>query len=165
MAPSRRRWPHWLSRLFAPLRSGHYWSYLLHGLIINLIVSTVTFSLAVTWWATTLGGLTYWFWQAFLPDPSVNDWPGWLQAQLPFLQGATVRAVESVAYLGTGDPLRHHAAVGDQRAGSPGASRDRGRLARTLALRRARRTGGRGGAAPGWTGGHRRGLRHATPRA
>lgn len=93
---------HRLSRLLAPLRSGHYWSYLLHGLIINPIVSTVTFSLAVTWWATTLGGLTYWFWQAFLPDPSVNDWPGWLQAQLPFLQGATVRAVESVAYLGTG---------------------------------------------------------------
>ncbi len=77
---------HWTSRLLAPLRSGHYWSYLLHQLIINPVVSTVTFSLTVTWWATALGGLTYWFWQGFLPDPDVDPWAEWLRSQVPLLQ-------------------------------------------------------------------------------
>ena len=74
---------HWTARLLAPLRSPHHWSYLLHQLIINPIASTVTFALTVTWWATFLGGLTYWVWQGFVPDPQVDPWAVWLRDQVP----------------------------------------------------------------------------------
>lgn len=93
---------HWTARLLAPLRSGHHWSYLLHQLIINPIVSTFTFALAVTWWATALGGLTYWFWQGFLPQPDVDPWSVWLRDQVPLLHGLTPAAAESAVYLGAG---------------------------------------------------------------
>lgn len=88
-----------IARLLTPLRSGHHWSYLLHQMLINPIVSTVTFSLAVTWWATTLGGLTYWIWQVFLPDPDYDPWAVWLRDRVPFLQGWNPEAAESVVYL------------------------------------------------------------------
>lgn len=90
---------HWTSRLLAPLRSGHYWSYLLHQMIINPVVSTVTFALTVTWWASALGGLTYWVWQRFLPQPDVDPWAEWLRNQVPLLQGLSANAAEGVAYL------------------------------------------------------------------
>ncbi len=92
---------HWTARLLAPLRSAHHWSYLLHQLLINPIVSTVTFALAVTWWATALGGLTYWFWQRFLPQPDVDPWSEWLRSQMP-LPGLTASAAEGVTYLAAG---------------------------------------------------------------
>ncbi len=90
---------HWTSRLLAPLRSGHYWSYLLHQMIINPVVSTVTFALTVTWWASALGGLTYWVWQRFLPQPDVDPWAEWLRNQVPLLQGLSANSAEGVAYL------------------------------------------------------------------
>lgn len=93
---------HWTARLLAPLRSGHHWSYLLHQLIINPIVSTVTFTLTITWWATALGGLTYWFWQGFLPEPDVDPWAEWLRSSVPLLQGWTAGAAESATYLVAG---------------------------------------------------------------
>ncbi|MCC6498223.1 MAG: sensor domain-containing protein [Propionibacteriaceae bacterium] len=93
---------HWTARLLAPLRSGHHWSYLLHQLLINPIVSTVTFALTITWWATALGGLTYWFWQGFLPQPDVDPWAEWLRSQMPLLQGWTASAAEGAAYLVAG---------------------------------------------------------------
>lgn len=81
------------------LRSPHHWSYLLHALLIGPIVSTITFSLAVTWWATALGGLTYWVWQGSLPprEPAA-DWPGWLATHAWYLQGWTSAAVETAIY-------------------------------------------------------------------
>ena len=93
---------HWTSRLLAPLRSGHHWSYLLHQMLINPIVSTVTFALTVTWWATALGGLTYWIWDGFLPEPDVDPWAEWLRSHVPFLQGFTASTAETVAYLVAG---------------------------------------------------------------
>ncbi|HSK34332.1 MAG TPA: sensor domain-containing protein [Propionicimonas sp.] len=93
---------HWTSRLLSPLGSGHYWSYLLHQLLINPVVSTVTFSLTVAWWAATLGGLTYWFWQGFLPDPEVDPWAEWLRSQVPLLQGLSASAAEGTTYLVAG---------------------------------------------------------------
>jgi signal transduction histidine kinase len=90
---------HWSSRLLAPLRSGHYWSYLLHQMIINPIISTVTFALTVTWWATALGGLTYWVWQGFLPQPDVDPWAEWLRSHVPLLAGFTANTAEGVTYL------------------------------------------------------------------
>ncbi|HEY3339001.1 MAG TPA: sensor domain-containing protein [Propionicimonas sp.] len=93
---------HWTSRALAPLRSAHHWSYLLHQLIINPVVSTVTFSLAITWWATTLGGLSYWFWHGFIPEPDVDPWAVWLRDRLPLLHGLTPDAAETTAYLVAG---------------------------------------------------------------
>lgn len=102
------RWPkpdadaHWTTRLLAPLRSGHSWSYLLHQMIINPIVSTVTFSLTVTWWATALVGLTYWFWDGFVPEPEADPWAEWLRSHVPFLGGFTADTAETLAYLVAG---------------------------------------------------------------
>ena len=56
----------WLRSMFA---NGHYWLYLLHTLVINFIVSTITWTLTVIWVSISLGGLTYWFWQLFLLQP------------------------------------------------------------------------------------------------
>jgi signal transduction histidine kinase len=53
---------------FGPYTNGHYWLYLLHTLIVNPIVSIVSWTLTVTWVATAAGGLSYWFWNAFLPN-------------------------------------------------------------------------------------------------
>jgi len=81
------------------LGSAHHWSHLIHGLLVGLTVTTVTFSLTITWWATTLGGLTYWFWQGFLPArEAAVDWPGWLAAHVWWLQGWSSAAVETTVY-------------------------------------------------------------------
>jgi signal transduction histidine kinase len=45
------------------------WRDLLHVLI-NFILSIISFSLAVTWVVGGLGGVTYWFWSRWLPEPS-----------------------------------------------------------------------------------------------
>lgn len=89
-----------ITRLFTRLRSGHYWSYLLHQMLIGPILSTVTFSLAITWWTGALAGPTFWAWQVFLPDrdPS-SDWPAWLADRVPLLHGLPSRLVESGIYL------------------------------------------------------------------
>ena len=55
----------WMT-LTRPLRNGHYWVYLAHGMIVSPIVSIVTFTLTTVWLSVSLGGLTYWFWGAFL---------------------------------------------------------------------------------------------------
>ncbi|GAA4148979.1 sensor histidine kinase [Leifsonia shinshuensis] len=53
--------------LFGPWANGHYWLYLLHGMIVNPIVSIVSWSITITWTATALGGLTGWLWLGFIP--------------------------------------------------------------------------------------------------
>ena len=45
------------------------WRDLLHVLV-NFILSTITFSLALTWVVGGLGGVTYWFWSRWLPQPT-----------------------------------------------------------------------------------------------
>ena len=57
------------------------WRDLLHVLI-NFILSTITFSLALTWVIGGLGGVTYWFWSGWLPQPNEG---------LPALLGYTSR--------------------------------------------------------------------------
>jgi signal transduction histidine kinase len=74
-APIRRpAWDHadrdqgfWRT-MFAPFIDGHYWLYLLHGMIINPIISIVSWSLTVAWTSVALGGLTGWIWQRYIPD-------------------------------------------------------------------------------------------------
>ncbi|HET8780162.1 MAG TPA: sensor domain-containing protein [Agromyces sp.] len=54
--------------MFAPFVDGHYWLYLLHGLIINPIVSIVTWSITITWTSVSLAGLTGWIWERYIPN-------------------------------------------------------------------------------------------------
>ncbi len=45
------------------------WRDLLH-VFVNFILSIITFSLALTWVFGGLGGVTYWFWSRWLPQPT-----------------------------------------------------------------------------------------------
>lgn len=57
---------------FGPFVNGHYWLYLLHGLLINPIISIVSWALAISWTGVALGGLTDWFWDMFIPRDGQN---------------------------------------------------------------------------------------------
>jgi signal transduction histidine kinase len=54
--------------VFGPYRNRHYWLYLLHALIINPLISTISWCVTITWVAVGLGGTTYWFWDRFIPQ-------------------------------------------------------------------------------------------------
>jgi signal transduction histidine kinase len=96
------QWPtvpadaHWSTKLLAPMKSGHYWSYLLHTMIVAPILATMTFSVAITWAATTLGGLTFWLWAWTLPYKA-DLVGGWVARGLHLSGSATV--IEAVIYL------------------------------------------------------------------
>ncbi len=60
--------------LFAPFIDGHYWLYLLHGMIVNPIVSVVSWSVTVAWTSVALGGTTGWIWQRYIPDDGREFW-------------------------------------------------------------------------------------------
>jgi signal transduction histidine kinase len=57
-----------LRTTLGPLVSGHYWLYLLHGMVVNFIVGIVTWTLTIVWVSGALGGLTYWIWSWSLPQ-------------------------------------------------------------------------------------------------
>jgi signal transduction histidine kinase len=59
---------------FAPFIDGHYWLYMLHTLVINPIVSVVTWSLTVAWTSIALAGTTGWIWQRFIPEGDRTFW-------------------------------------------------------------------------------------------
>lgn len=61
--------------VLAPFIDGHYWLYLLHGMVINPIVSIFTWAVTVAWTSVALGGTTGWIWQRFIPE---NDRGFWL---------------------------------------------------------------------------------------
>lgn len=83
--------PEWMDRqastgfggwLRACLGNGHYWLYLLHVMVVDFIVTTVTWAITIAWVSVTLGGLTYWFWDLVFPDQTrwglaewVRTWP------------------------------------------------------------------------------------------
>lgn len=101
LRPSTGFW----SKLTRPLRNGHYWTYLLYGMIISPVISTVTFALTTAWLSVSLGGLTYWFWGAFIPRGGARDgeWGQYVSAALPWLFGGwSSWAVEVVLYLVAG---------------------------------------------------------------
>lgn len=60
--------------MFAPFIDGHYWLYLLHGMIINPIISIVSWTITVVWTSVALGGTTGWIWQRFIPDGDRGLW-------------------------------------------------------------------------------------------
>ena len=53
--------------VFGPYANGHYWLYLLHAVIINPIISLISWVFTVVWVSVGLGGVTYWFWDRFIP--------------------------------------------------------------------------------------------------
>lgn len=56
-----------LAKFMAPLIDGHYWLYLLHGMIVNPIVGIVTWSVTISWLSVGLGGITYPVYSRFIP--------------------------------------------------------------------------------------------------
>ncbi|BDZ56251.1 sensor histidine kinase [Agromyces marinus] len=60
---------------FAPFVDGHYWLYLLHGMVVAPIVALFSWTVTVVWLSIALGGLTYWIWAIFLPQGSRDVWP------------------------------------------------------------------------------------------
>jgi len=69
----RPRWadataPGFWGWLKAMLASGHNWLYLLHTMVINFVVSLVTWVVTVVWVSAAFSGITYWFWEYSLPD-------------------------------------------------------------------------------------------------
>ncbi|WP_244930043.1 sensor domain-containing protein [Nocardioides sp. W7] len=57
----------WLRRTATPLRDPQSWLDVLWALL-SFVTGTVVFAVTVAWWAAAGMGLTYWFWQRWLPD-------------------------------------------------------------------------------------------------
>jgi len=55
----------WLRAFFG---NGHYWLYLVWAMIVNFIVATLSFTIAIVWTSIALGGLTSWIWYGFMPE-------------------------------------------------------------------------------------------------
>ena len=55
----------WRRRL-TPLKDAQSWLDVVWWLV-GLITGTLAFAITLVWWAATLIGLTYWFWQRFIP--------------------------------------------------------------------------------------------------
>lgn len=62
----------WPRRAFAVMRDPQSWLDALHAAII-LPISTITFSIVISWSASGLGGITYWLWGGALPDDGDNE--------------------------------------------------------------------------------------------
>ncbi|MFB8146951.1 sensor domain-containing protein [Microbacterium sp. NPDC056003] len=89
----------WMT-LTRPIRNAHYWLYLVHGMIVNPVISTISFVLTTVWLSIGLGGLTYWIWGAFLPRDNGGDWGRYVADALPWMFGGwSAWAVEVTLYL------------------------------------------------------------------
>jgi signal transduction histidine kinase len=89
----------WMT-LTRPIRNAHYWLYLVHGMIVSPIISTISFALATVWLSVGLGGLTYWFWGLFLPGGDGGEWGRYVADAVPWLLGGwSGWAVEVTLYL------------------------------------------------------------------
>ncbi len=56
-----------LRRLVTPLRDPQSWLDTLWGLV-GFVTGLVAFVVTVAWWAVAAGGLTFWFWQQWVPE-------------------------------------------------------------------------------------------------
>jgi signal transduction histidine kinase len=60
-------------RQLTPLRDPQSWLDVVWALV-GLVTGTVAFAVTLAWWAAAGAGLTYWFWQRFIPDgPDDHD--------------------------------------------------------------------------------------------
>ncbi len=78
----------WWRRMFVPLGDGQAWLDTLHG-IVRFPISLFAFVVTVTWWSVAASGLTYWFWQQWLPPDNNDELP----ALLGFGHGTSGRIV------------------------------------------------------------------------
>ncbi|MEO9322991.1 sensor domain-containing protein [Nocardioides sp. C4-1] len=69
-------------RVLTPLRDPQSWLDLLWGLV-SFVTGTVAFTVVVSWLAAAGAGLTYWFWQQWLPDQdeTLVELLGWGQGR------------------------------------------------------------------------------------
>ena len=63
-----------LRTILGPLVNGHYWLYLLHGMVVNFAVGLVSWIVTIVWLAGGLGGVTFWFWARFTSEGSDQTW-------------------------------------------------------------------------------------------
>ncbi|MCH6229403.1 sensor domain-containing protein [Microbacterium sp. CFH 31415] len=85
--------------LTRPIRNAHYWLYLVHGMVVNPVISTISFTLTTVWLSVGLGGLTYWFWGVFIPRGDGSDWGRYVADALPWMFGGwSSWAVEVTLY-------------------------------------------------------------------
>jgi len=109
---------------FGPFADGHYWLYLLHGLVVNPIVSIVSWTVTVIWVTTSIGGITYWLWgRSAEHRPGLFWWhlapggrlPHGVNPLIPGIGDEVLRFVFGLAFLATlplvtrGLTLLHHA--------------------------------------------------------
>jgi signal transduction histidine kinase len=94
----------WLRRLFSPFGEGQYWLDALHALV-RFPMTVAGFSVAVVWWASALGGLSYGLWDWALPN-DINPQPGLIMVNdrgLPELFGVQNTATNRILiYLAIG---------------------------------------------------------------
>lgn len=57
--------------MFRNLTDPQLWKDLIHGTVVSFSFRTISFSVAITWLAVALGGLTQWFWGRFLPEDNM----------------------------------------------------------------------------------------------
>ena len=79
-------------RMLTPLKDPQSWLDVMWS-ILGLITGTIAFAVTLTWWAATLTGLTYWFWQRFIPES--ND--GGLADLLGLGSGRTAESLANLA--------------------------------------------------------------------
>jgi hypothetical protein len=84
-APDRRREraPGMLATGKRVFGGGRYWLALLHGGLVGFAVSVFSWTVTVVWLSVGLGGISYWFWDPFVPRPGrwhlaevLADWLG-----------------------------------------------------------------------------------------
>lgn len=90
--------------LRATLGNGHYWLYLLHVMLVDFIVTTITWSITITWLSIALGGLTGWIWGPVTGDTwFLSDWfasaNGWAAPENPWLVDTIVFFVLGAVFL------------------------------------------------------------------
>lgn len=56
----------WLRRAVAPLLDPQSWLDVVWA-VVSFATSIITFVVTVVWWSVAAGGLTYWFWQRWIP--------------------------------------------------------------------------------------------------
>lgn len=56
-----------LRRLLTPLRDPQSWLDAVWG-IVGFLTGLVAFVVTIAWWSAALGGLTYWFWERWVPE-------------------------------------------------------------------------------------------------
>jgi signal transduction histidine kinase len=90
--------------LRAVLFNGHYWLALLHTVVVNFAISLFSWIVTIVWVFVGLGGISYWFWDRFIPghsdDRHLAGWFLWLVGASP--RGVDLHLVADLVCLGAG---------------------------------------------------------------